>query len=122
MGIPKELQRKEVQKFEDWIMSKKVHDVINIRETVIADVRDFYTQQFKPEMIEEYFEGWKGYGADSEMHNQNYEWIKGKDRVSVGNSGNIYLGIKTIIPKTLSDFIDACLNSGIKLNWKQNAF
>lgn len=98
--IPIELQG-EVQKFEDAVHSiVEYHhygggssdDIINS----ILRCKDFYNQNFKTEMIEEYFE----------------------------SKTNIKLVAKNLITeyviqkRTLSDFIDACLNSDIKLTWR----
>ena len=123
MEIPKELTG-EVKKFEDWIEpflhlelgGNYVKDFDAV-ETML-EVRDFITKPFRPEMIEGYFEFDKSYGEAPKTV------FIGKDTIDIGLSGNITFNNETGFVKrviiTLSDFIDACLNSGIKLRWSHN--
>ena len=91
---PKELTG-EVTKFEDGC-GYYVSDGTLYGWMVNDNIRDFYTQSFKPEMIEKYFT--KPKEVSTEYYN---------------------LGIFPR-PKSLSDFIDICLSPdiGIKLEWK----
>ena len=116
MNKPKELTG-EVKKFEDAILHHRygmddpkaklwLH-----RPDYITNLLDFYTQPFKPEMIEEYFEGAEVNGI--EVYTRHYDTF---GEISIAKrdetSGTNYY------PKTLSDFVDACVNLEIKLVWK----
>lgn len=87
MTKPKELSG-IVFKFENVAyLSDNLEDNLNIKE--------FYTQPFKPEMIEEYF----------------------NNTLQLGEGRALVYEYK-IRKLTLSDFIDACINSNIELEWK----
>lgn len=103
MNKPKELIGK-VKKFEeiqckDLLKGQStVNSVIHQQSncyTLLTRLRHFYTQPFKPEMIEEYFVNSLQLGEARALAYQ-YEVRK----------------------LTLSDFIDACINSNIELEWK----
>jgi len=111
--IPKELKG-DVQKFEDVCgYYFTLFDYVHWRKC-LAPILDFYTQPFKPEMIEEYFEGWK----KEKIFGISYE--SGKDFVITAENLAFAVNRKMsdIKPKTLSDFVDVCLNSDIKLKWR----
>lgn len=123
MNIPDVLKGKEVQKFEDTIEYYCFTDNLDAKEPQLVeeklfDIRDFYRQNFQPEMIKRYFLGWEI------KHNGYYEG-KGGSIASTPNEYGIFsdvfsstypIGKRYIL--TLSDFVDCCLNSGIKLNWR----
>jgi len=90
-------------------------------------VDKFYSQPFKPEMINEYFEGW-----ELLKHSDYCEYcLKGEDYSELINSNKdaihfysdsycYFFGkdeIETRI-KTLSQFITNCIQAGIKLEWR----
>ena len=90
-------------------------------------IKDFYNQPFTAEMISEYFEGWR----TEQKYSTNVKYIYGEDSnfdyiiFLTGNTKifkiekNMFIDCAwTLYPKTLSDFISAALNSGIKLRWK----
>lgn len=113
MTKPKELSG-IVFKFEDVAyLSDNLEDNLNIRE--------FYTQSFKPEMIEDYFEGWK---LKPYLNNNSFLPVISPQKEvyyydihchSIEDTFNDIVGLRI---KTLSDFIDACINSNIELEWK----
>ena len=128
MNKPKELTG-EVKKFEDLDITMFMKERNNTREAELCgsmrfsswnhnQVKLFYTQPFKPEMIEEYFEGiLKSYDNfcfpdGNSVDCEDYEEF-GMIIIDMDNSGMPFHNIKT-----LSDFIDACINSDIKLRWK----
>lgn len=133
MNIPKELQKTEVQKFEDLvgILVYAQTEILKGGEEIrthfnnilnIVDYWYFYTQPFSPTMIEEYFEG--VLSAKTTYCLPNGEEVHCEDW---DDEGIIYFmesadkhsqcWVNRLI-KTLSDFIDACLNSDISLRWK----
>ena len=74
-------------------------------------LKDFYSQPFKPELITELFEGWKGecriYFYDNKV---SYEIT-----IYVEPGNNIYFGA---LPQTLNDFISDCNRAGSELEFK----
>ncbi len=112
----------EVKKFEDAIME----DPNRVPENslrFIDELQAFYTQPFTPDMIE-LFEGWelipqmKG-SPNAKMDFMGYcsNGTLALEYVSDEDIDNIVEKKFSPMPKTLSDFIDACLNSDIKLTW-----
>ena len=146
--IPKELKG-DVQKFEDYFSSQlaildratfddlvKGYHKLSQMMFAVTEALDFYTQPFKPEMIEKYFEGWE---IERYVGGNDFCFINEKGRVSFFHNNYIrdgyridflieavetkrHLYLKTFFaksyPKTLSDFVDVCLNSDIKLKWR----
>jgi hypothetical protein len=99
---------------------KSYHDFLVDTLDKIADVSDFYSQPFKPEMITELFEGTKQTIKDG------WKWMYKSE-----NNRAIYFAVNfteshqyTISgygwtkPQTLNDFISDCNRAGIELNWK----
>ena len=117
MKIPEELQGKEVQKFEemDFPYSETAFG-IEIQKVVLIERKNLYTQPFKPEMIE-YFSEW--IATEDEDKNlgklTNINISDSIDEVELNFESSFYQFMPI---RTLSDFIDACLNSNIKLRWK----
>lgn len=134
MNKPKELKG-EVKKFEEWVRDVGIHFFVLYRAADLElsneimlgwkKIVSFYTQTFKSEMIEKYFEA---KNINTEEYKQIIFSINKKDvYITTIESGELWFSgrdygksIKHNHPKTLSDFIDACLNSDIKLNWKSN--
>ena len=118
MKTPKELQGKEVQKFEDLALNCAIDNrIVPITlGGVIANYHHLYTQLFKPEMIE-YFSEW--IATEDEDKNlgksTNINISDSIDEVELNFESSFYQFMPI---RTLSDFIDACLNSDIKLRWK----
>lgn len=132
--IPKELQGKPVEKFEDWLEWLIV--IGNFLREIVIYLR-FLRQPFNPAMIEEYFEG-----MNNNMAKYTNIWEydcndgffirmdKGMGELVIYIGGVGYCPEDDIYsytrytrlypqPQTLSDFIDACLNSDIKLTWRK---
>ena len=109
MDKPKGLSGK-VYKFED-IAYLYDDDMENL------ETRQFYTQPFTSDMIEKYFEDldfeWETYYEDIDGAEIRYY----EDPYSIGDDFVVLFSF-TPAPKTLSDFIDACINSEINLVWK----
>lgn len=95
----------------------------------IMNIKKFYSQPFKPEMIAEYFDEWeidekeKMYikliitNADISFTHQfpmkcRAGWVWKYERTNV-------LEYFNLSPKTLSQFITNCVQAGIKLIWKE---
>lgn len=119
MKKPKELIGK-VRKFEDWYI-RSISGMAGLPVQKTEDILNFYTQPFKPEMIEEYFEGWK---LKPYLNNNSFLPVISPQKEvyyydihchSIEDTFNDIVGLRI---KTLSDFIDACINSNIELEWK----
>ncbi len=95
-------------------------------------VRDFYSQPFKPEMITEYFEGWIFCSVPMDKDNDNYrnkaqhvriwfylesDWQRTM-RVKVFPVDKNKQVFDFILPKTLDHFISDALRAGIELTFK----
>lgn len=102
-------------------VEKFIDIMFSFMETRIL-VRDFYNQPFKPEMIKEYFEGWTRVDKSDPLDDIQNLQFRGFNDVYYLKlvADRIFFGWGTgaFIIKTLSDFISAVLNSGIKLKWK----
>lgn len=79
-------------------------------------LRDFYNQEFKPELITELFEGWTdnklGFFTDKINNHIDFAVYGGyviDNRVTPSAFKN---------PRTLDDFINDTSRAGIKLYWK----
>ena len=128
--IPKELKGTEVKKFEDLIKDKidsiekwvdgykapeVIMEVLNNYFQLTWIYEKFLNQDFTPDMIEEYFDV-ALLVEDSSMTDSFC--------LTIGKITDKHLtDYKALIfkprPETLSDFIDCCLNSGIKLKWRE---
>ena len=77
---------------------------------------EFYSQEFKPELITELFEGWE-LSEDGVYYNGDI-FI---DYDCNGDGLNIcYSGVSIVpMPRTLDDFITDCQRAGIELEWKR---
>lgn len=136
--IPEILKGKEVWKFEDEIdrscyepiycmISEDEYDVDGeFSEERLFDLKDFYTQPFTTDMLN-YFEGWeegvmvgmKFINEDKVIYCQEWGFNQSQGysiRVITNKSSNLQLIFEMVC--SLSDFIDSCLNSDIKLRWK----
>ena len=128
MKIPKELQGKKAEKFEDEVFMKRPEYMVDgewdvIYEVPLDELGEFYRQPFTPELIEELFEGWKLGGnvyfqlrQIEEPHNRI---ILPQDKM-IFNAEDEYCEYPIEHFKTLSDFISACNNSGIELKFKES--
>lgn len=112
MKKPKELIGK-VRKFEDWYI-RSISGMAGLPVQKTENILNFYTQPFKPEMIEDYFNV-KRIGISTFLmpNKKVFEVYRLDDEFVMNN----IQGLELLIP-TLSDFIDACLNSNIELEWK----
>lgn len=142
MKIPRELQGKEVKKLENinfsqlrnWFeVSKRSATSRHAAMWIMYEtLRSFYNLEFTPEMITELFEGWCYNDVESDKNNYVYDMGEYPALVYEGNydeSGeytfrveytpDTYFYYQRI--KTLSDFIDCCLNSDIELTWKKQS-
>ena len=90
--------------------------VYHIYEGVrFEQTKAFYTQPFKPEMIQEYFEGWK--------ENPKGGYIKSSVRIFFWNEMVVknYSADEQFqfpVPQTLQHFISDTQRAGITLRWK----
>ncbi len=106
MKQPRNLEG-EVKKFEDLLYYYEQYDIMGAD----SNIHDFYTQPFKDEMVNKYFD----YNEMvSILHNKQLKYHQFSVLLKQGYS----IRIADEALKTLSDFIDACLNSDIKLTWK----
>jgi hypothetical protein len=94
----------EVQKFEDAIDVAMAVESDQEAFENITKLQNLYTQPFKPELIE-VFEGMSRSPLDNELY-----YVDKTQWVTIQNK-NV---------RTLSDFIDACINLDIKLKWRQH--
>lgn len=85
----------------------------------LYQISRFYSQQFKPELITELFEGWSKYQDDVyfDMINDtkitlDQNKVSGKQWIKYENNCWYHL------PETLNDFIRDCQRAGIELTWK----
>ena len=82
---------------------------------------EFFTQQFKPELITELFEGW--YLEDDDKCRYYCQTNIGGVYAHVSGSGYFDIILDGRVyphPRTLDDFITDCQRSGIELEWKTN--
>ena len=117
----------EVKKFEDLEIPRYVvndcgdeypdknGEHIDARE--FDRLKNFYTQPFTPDKID-LFEGWEKKYDD--YYEVIYEDRHAIDYTFTVDMGNYSINYNKLRPKpvTLSDFIDVCLNYGIKLTWR----
>src|SRR3990167_5803062 len=90
-------------------------DDVEMTSDIREDNREFYSQQFQPEMITEYFEGWE---YDFFYQRKCYKEVI----TFIHNSGVMFINGNqfAVSPKTLSQFITNCIQAGIKLQWITN--
>lgn len=132
--VPEFLKGKEVQKFENEI-DRSCYDIIYVMtseddydkdadfsEEALLMLKDFYTQPFIRDMPEKYFADI----AENEFiySNKDGHQIDCSDFVENGwlftaKRENLSTWTPFHKIKTLSDFIDACFNSDIKLTWRK---
>jgi hypothetical protein len=91
----------------------------------ITSLREFYMQEFLPQMIMQYFEGWSE-GVKSNYHYVFISENNGKKfdyGFQIGDDFAVYFikneEFKTILPDILDDFIRDCERCGIPLVWKK---
>ena len=98
--------------------------------TQLINLASFYRQDFQLEMIQKYFDitvipGLSFYTSDRHKIDAS-EYVSGgvlfltKHKGLPGNYGDFVLGVPFHGIKTLSDFVCACLNTDIKLNWNNS--
>ena len=145
--IPTELKEKEVEKFETLDIfynyeytpcksdCENLEDALYISDRIVI-IRKFYTQPFEPEMIVKYFEGICtvkslsiGNRVVFDVYNSRILIKKHRDGQDIRYSVKVSLmDYKLVLCEkfstsrivTLSDFIDSCINSEIKLVWKND--
>lgn len=119
LPIPKKLQGTEVLKFENLIFPllqcEIDKDPIFQQINNIVRYHALYTQPFTPSMITEYFEEWK-FNHDHLFYFQGEFYEIGNGAVEANILCEFF---EDYLPKTLSDFISCCFNSGIKLIWRK---
>jgi hypothetical protein len=130
--IPKELQGHKVQKFEDLSSDLLTEfqseflkgDTKPIKLVLLLETNLFYCQPFEPKMIEDYFK----VGIEKLT-----EKCWGDEFIEMYYTQDDFHGVQlytetvelenhtlfSFHPNTLSDFIDACINSGIDLIWRK---
>jgi len=115
----------EVKEFIDFVETKFMQYPDNIKVVMSTlEIKDFYSQKFRPEMVTEYFEGWELTAKiQPEFRNEDYSITFPIDRICIFtkkqflyNSDEYY---NHLLPKTLSQFITNAIQSGIKLKWKE---
>jgi len=82
----------------------------------LSSINEFITQDFTPDMIEKYFEGWD-IKANWTFYSKDYDILVVIDDVQL----SIEVGTLDFVfpkPLTLSDFITFCKSAGIELRWK----
>ena len=133
---PKDLTG-EVKKFElevlsvtqafstEFLKGGEYLEPIHHKLMQLNDIGHFYTQPFKYDLLK-HFKGWDYItyaGSSTVLAQDGTNKINFTDGYVEFNS-KYAIGGKTISEtfiKTLSDFIDAALNSDIKLTWKTNS-
>jgi hypothetical protein len=80
-----------------------------------AHIAAFYSQPFKPELIE-LFEGWRDEGAGIYTLNKSYVDVCA---LSCTLKAKSKLPYTLIPPSTLDRFIGHCEEAGIELEWKE---
>jgi hypothetical protein len=110
---------------EDREYSKLLWD---IADSYDMSLLDFYSQPFKPELICEFFEGWKYSEQDI-----NFDFCidSAKQKILLSICINKYILINTdsgtdyldntylFYPRTLDDFINDANRAGIELVWRE---
>ena len=110
MKLPEDLKG-EVKKLEDLLRENIALSPLGDTVWSTVEILDFYTQPFKPD--KKYFDYC---GTTSIIRNEQHKYYQFSANLKHGWS--IQMAVESI--KTLSDFINACLNSDIKINWKAN--
>jgi hypothetical protein len=88
------------------------------------ELKTFYTQEFKTDMITEYFKGWKQVKTGRTDIDFKYESIHNyiifeKLRYWLGSTFKNYFETSFLIPQTLQQFISDCNRANIELWWKE---
>ena len=104
------------------ILKGKVKEFIEYAgysEARTFELRMFYKQPLKPEMITEYFERWKLRERNTQgkfFFVQEVEIQITEDKLFIRTYGDDIYEFPN--PKTLSQFITNCIQAGIKLTWR----
>jgi len=88
----------------------------NISDDDMFDVCQFLSQPFQPEMITEYYKGWRK-GASFWQHDVFTDYLFQMERSANGFTLNDKTQLSNLKIKTLSQFITNCIQAGIKLEW-----
>ena len=87
-------------------------------------IRDWYSQPFKPELITEWFEGWKcetRTAREPRFENDNntilIQYRKSIDRIHYYTEYSSDQDLR--LPLILDEFISDCTRNGIELKWKE---
>ena len=117
MKLPKELKG-EVKKFEleallviqafstEFLKGGEYLEPIHHELMQLNDIGHFYTQPFKPEMIEKYFEGWRYLDDYFHKHLSLSQTIIFSGEFSQFTKRGSFLYLSNIPIKNLSHFID----------------
>jgi len=84
------------------------------------NAKEFYAQEFKPELITELFEDW--HHSEKNIFTKDYVYKAYEHLIRFDlklNRTYLYKNKFYFIPKTLDDFIILCKLAGIKLQWRE---
>ena len=113
LTIPKELKGKKAIPFMEWYIC-----YYNNYGGTMDVITDFYSQPFQPEMLMEYFEGWK---KDESLSN-TYRYNQYDITIDDDDKSIYYIYDNETYRcwefKSLNDLITLCTLAGVELTWK----